>query len=447
MHGIRDSTADMRVTAGTLTADGIPLEALPQGSALLKRHQEIIVLESEDKEGDKGSHEEKEGGETSADDAADDATLAAFQNVRQVLCDGWLPTEEEENEEDSQKNSAFLLIRTRFADRAQCHVVRHRGGSREQVTFFPDRVAGSFPCPLGSQKRKIDAAEPSLAGSFLLLRDEGGNERHQLSLHPGTLVSGGARRVGGESEETSVARWFSEQPFVSPVPLTDGVSRHVSPVWSPQGDGVAFGGNARNGKDTDVYFLPLRMRGNGNSSQRAKGNPLCSQGRVTVSDFAVRLTEQEGMWTPEAFSPNGRQLLVSHYISTSRQELFLVDIPGDATLDALPTESSCPEMTRVFRVPDGAQAAFGSLAFAADGRGLFVSTDFETEFKTLRFHDLESGVTSDMMAGVDVGGAVEMFRLSSRRKDHLRRDQQPWNERRMDNPERRHSQWCILLPC
>src|SRR5204862_187985 len=43
-----------------------------------------------------------------------------------------------------------MLITTRFADVPQVHLVKMPGGSRTQLTFFPDRVGGAHDGPKGS---------------------------------------------------------------------------------------------------------------------------------------------------------------------------------------------------------------------------------------------------------------------------------------------------------
>jgi hypothetical protein len=39
--------------------------------------------------------------------------------------------------------------------------------------------------------------------------------------------------------------------------LTDGKSRNKSICWSNKGDRFAFASNKKNGKDTNVYIMPL----------------------------------------------------------------------------------------------------------------------------------------------------------------------------------------------
>lgn len=134
--------------------------------------------------------------------------------------------------------------------------------------------------------------------------------------------------------------------------LTDGKSRNASPVWSPDGRRLAYSSTARNGKDTDVWVLDL----DGATPPRA-------------------VVTEGGSWSASGFSPDGRELLVRRYVSIADSRPGVVTL-ADGALKMLPI--------------DGGKAAFGAMAFSPDGRGVYYTSDEESEFLRLRYHDIRS---------------------------------------------------------
>src|ERR1700693_4266778 len=64
-------------------------------------------------------------------------TAGRYGDFRTALLRDWNPERRE------------MLISTRFGDTAQLHLVKMPGGAREQLTFFPDSVAGGSFHPHG----------------------------------------------------------------------------------------------------------------------------------------------------------------------------------------------------------------------------------------------------------------------------------------------------------
>jgi Tol biopolymer transport system component len=77
--------------------------------------------------------------------------------------------------------------------------------------------------------------------------------------------------------------------------LTDGKSRNVDPRWSYQGDRVAFGSTRRDGNDVDIWVV------NANDASSAR--------------MVARL--EGGGWSVTDWSPDGKQLLVTNYLSAA----------------------------------------------------------------------------------------------------------------------------------
>src|SRR5690606_2962302 len=82
--------------------------------------------------------------------------LNRYQNTRGAAVDGWT-------------GDGCLLISTRFAETSQVHRVCEPLGMREQLTFFPEPVAGVTIAP---------STAPS--PGFVFAKDRGGDEFSQL---------------------------------------------------------------------------------------------------------------------------------------------------------------------------------------------------------------------------------------------------------------------------
>lgn len=153
--------------------------------------------------------------------------------------------------------------------------------------------------------------------------------------------------------------------------LTDGKSRNTGGQWSNRGDRFAFSTTRRNGRDTDVHVMAP-----GDTDSRP-------------------LLEREGSWGFEDWSPDDRQALLMKYVSVAHSEPWIVDLAGGEA--------------RRFH-PTNAPIAFGSVRFSRDGRGVYYSSDENSEFHRLRYDDLKSGKTTVLSA--DINWDVEDIALS-----------------------------------
>ncbi|MDZ7651864.1 MAG: prolyl oligopeptidase family serine peptidase [Burkholderiaceae bacterium] len=99
-------------------------------------------------------------------------------------------------------------------------------------------------------------------------------------------------------------------------------------------------------------------------------------------------------WFPGEFSPDDRSVLLNRYLSASRAEVWLLDLPGGERRKLLPRDGEPPQFT------------LGS-DFAPDGRALFVLTDRFGEFRQLYRYDPANhrfdGVTHDQPWDVSGG--------------------------------------------
>src|SRR5918997_160681 len=130
--------------------------------------------------------------------------------------------------------------------------------------------------------------------------------------------------------------------------LTDGKSRNTGGVWSNAGDRAVYGSTRRNGKDNDLYVI----------------NPS------DPKTDRLLLQLEGGGWGAADWSPDDRQILVEEFISANESYIWIADAAtGQKTL---------------FTPKGGAEKIlYGSAAFSKDGKGLYVTTDKDSEFQRL----------------------------------------------------------------
>lgn len=206
-----------------------------------------------------------------------------------------------------------VLISTRFGNAAQLHRVDRPLAAREQLTFATEPVASA----------RVQGA------SIVFSRDAGGNENAQLWQL-------GLR--GGEAQR-----------------LTDGRSRHGGALGSPDGKQLVFFGNARNGRDQDIYILEM-----GGGAPRLL---IAAQGQT---------------WQPLDWSRDGSRLLLRNFISVTESQLFVAEV-GTGAIRRL-------DITGKSRSDD--KIAIGAAGFSADGLGVWLVSDLGGEFRQLHYFSL-----------------------------------------------------------
>jgi dipeptidyl aminopeptidase/acylaminoacyl peptidase len=151
---------------------------------------------------------------------------------------------------------------------------------------------------------------------------------------------------------------------------TDGKSRHGAPLWSWDGTRVVWSQNARNGRDEDLWTADADGRN------------------------AKLWLELEGSWSPTDLSRDGATVLLSHYLSSTRSELWAF-------------RSSTGEKQRLS--PAGEVSVSGG-ALGPDGTWALAASDHESEFKQLYRVDLASGAWTSLTPGLTWG--VDGFALA-----------------------------------
>ena len=208
-----------------------------------------------------------------------------------------------------------ITISTRFGNTNQLHIVDRPMGARRQITFFDEPVNGGSWSPTGARK------------GITYVRDAGGNENYQLE--------------------------YLDPASADPVRLTDGSGRAESGAWSPDGTKYAFQWTARTGVATDVYI----------------DDPLDRRTPELVFEAP------EVGWNAADWSPDGKSLLLIHYVSANESYLWTYDLATRGKREIEPSK---------------AKAARGGL-FSRDGKGVYITSDLGSEFRTLRYVELASG--------------------------------------------------------
>jgi dipeptidyl aminopeptidase/acylaminoacyl peptidase len=154
--------------------------------------------------------------------------------------------------------------------------------------------------------------------------------------------------------------------------LTDGASRNENPLWSDDGARFSFSTTRRNGKDTDIHVM------------------------APDADASTPVVEREGHWSALDWSADGRRLLAMKYVSVNESELYVVDV-------------ATRELTRFH--PASRPIAFGTARFARDGKGVYYTSDEDSEFQHLRFEPLGGGEARVLTA--DIPWDVEEIEVSA----------------------------------
>ena len=135
--------------------------------------------------------------------------------------------------------------------------------------------------------------------------------------------------------------------------LTDGKSRNTGGAWSNDGNWLIYTSTRRNGKDADQYII----------------NP------IDPKTNRLLLQVESGGWGTGDWSPDDKKILVSEFISANEIYIWIVDVAtGEKTL----------------LTPKGGSetVAYGGAGFSRDGKGIYVTTDKDSEFQRLAYIDL-----------------------------------------------------------
>src|SRR5262245_317574 len=189
-----------------------------------------------------------------------------------------------------------------------------------------------------------------------------GGARTQLTFFPDRTGGAEFQPTGGESfifsKDTGGGEFFQGFRYDLTtgdfVMFTDGKSRNTGFEWSHNGACVVYNSTRRNRTDNDFYVVDPT-------------NPSSSKLLVQV---------EGGGWGTLDWSPDDRKILASQGISVNESYLWLIDVSsGEKTL-------LTPKPT------SGEPVAYAGGQFSKDGKGIYLTTDLDSEFKRLAYYDL-----------------------------------------------------------
>jgi dipeptidyl aminopeptidase/acylaminoacyl peptidase len=153
-----------------------------------------------------------------------------------------------------------------------------------------------------------------------------------------------------------------------------GRSQNGLGPWSHKGDLMAFDSTRRDGADRDVWVMDPR----------------------DASSARMVLEVKGGGWGPADWSPDDAKLAVVEEISVNESYVWIVDVATGA---------------KTLLTPKGAERVdYERPQFSADGKGLYVATDRDAEFRRLAYIDLATGKHTYLTA--QIAWDVDGFALS-----------------------------------
>jgi dipeptidyl aminopeptidase/acylaminoacyl peptidase len=190
-----------------------------------------------------------------------------------------------------------------------------------------------------------------------------GGERHQLTFFADAVRGGRFHPNGGDyivfPKDIGGGEWYQLYRFDFATGnitlLTDGKSRNGMGRWSSQGDQIAYTSTRRTGKDTDLWVM----------------NPA-----EPKSDHLLTKLEGGG-WQPLDWSPDDKQILLLEELSINESYLWLVDAATGEKTALTPRDAK----DKIY---------YGEAQFSKDGKGIYVTTDKESEFHRLAYVSLST---------------------------------------------------------
>ena len=154
--------------------------------------------------------------------------------------------------------------------------------------------------------------------------------------------------------------------------LTDGKSSNGGVNWNNKGDKFSFFSTKRNGTDWDIYVTDLN-------------NP----------ENAQMVLSEGGSWGAGDWAPDDKSIIVGKYVSANESYYYTLDLASKKLEQINPSSE---------------KIAYGGAVFSKDGKGIFITSDENSEFQRLRYYDLKSKKFTVLTS--DINWDVESFTLS-----------------------------------
>jgi dipeptidyl aminopeptidase/acylaminoacyl peptidase len=185
--------------------------------------------------------------------------------------------------------------------------------------------------------------------------------RRQLTFFADSVGAGRFHPNGGDyivfAKDIGGGEWYQlyryDMKAGNVTLLTDGKSRNLPGPWSSDGDRIAYMSTRRTGKDTDLWAM----------------NPDDPQTDHLLTQLAG------GGWQPEDWSPDDKKIILKEEISINESYLWLVDTTTGEKIELTPRNAA-------------EKVSYGEARFSKDGKGIYITTDRDSEFRRLAYLDL-----------------------------------------------------------
>jgi dipeptidyl aminopeptidase/acylaminoacyl peptidase len=212
-------------------------------------------------------------------------------------------------------------------------------------------------------KRSMLISTRFAATPQLHLVSQAGGERHQLTFFADAVRGGRFHPNGGEyivfPKDLGGGEWYQlyrlDLATGNITLLTDGKARNSMGPWSSKGDEIAYTSTRRSGKDTDLWVM----------------NP----GEPKSDRLLTKL--EGGGWEPLDWSPDDKKILLSEDLSVNESYLWLVDTTTGEKTALTPRDAK-------------EKVSYWAGQFSKDGKGLYVTTDKDSEFHRLAYVSLDT---------------------------------------------------------
>ena len=232
-----------------------------------------------------------------------------------------------------------VLIRTRLGNVLQLHSVKSPGAKPEPLTDFPDPVFGAT-----FQPKK---------GTYLLFeKATGGNEVFRIY------------RLDLQDKNAGKAV----------TPISPAGERAAAPSWNHAGDHVVFTTVSLDKNDAADKTANAAGATRIATTKLYLVNPLKPETAKVLATFAG------GGVSNFRFSRDDKKLAYIEYVSANESHLWMIDIATGKQSRITPaTQAGEPTV------------AYSSARFARDGKGIYTTSDRDSEFRRLIFIDLATG--------------------------------------------------------
>jgi dipeptidyl aminopeptidase/acylaminoacyl peptidase len=192
-----------------------------------------------------------------------------------------------------------------------------------------------------------------------------GGARQQTTFFPDRILAAAFEPKTGKSfvfqKDVGGGEWYQlyrfDVPDGSVTLLTDGRSRNSSPVFAHNDDRIAYTSTRRDNQSTDIWVMNVEDPKTDHLLLRVEG----------------------GGWQPLGWSEDNKQLLALEQLSINQSNVWLIDVESGQKKLLTPRQEG-PE-----------QVSYTSAQFSKSGKGVYLTTDRDSEFLRLAYYDLDKG--------------------------------------------------------